>query len=183
MDEEQLLVAQALEGDHWAFSKLVSPYQDVTFAMIMRQVGNRDIAEELAQETFVRAFKYLKTYEGKSKFSTWLTQIAINHTRKYFSSKRFRKQKITSPVSELKHELVDTSDGPEKRIESAESRQRVRQAVASLGEKHREIIHLYSFEGMSYKEISQTLDIPVGTVSSRLNAAIHKLRSKLGGAR
>lgn len=183
MEGEMTLVAKALEGDSSAFSRLVLPHQQMVFAMIMRQVGNKEVAEELAQETFIRAFKYLKTYKGKSKFSTWLSQIAINHTRKYFTSKRYKKLKKTEPVSELNIELVDKADQADKKIEDAQTRNCVRQAVASLSPKYREALQLYSFEGMSYKEISETLEIPIGTVSSRINAAVHKLRLELEESR
>lgn len=165
-------IERVLRGDMNAFSELVRLHQDKVFAMIMRQVGDRTVAEDISQETFVRAYKYLKNFRGESSLSTWLTRIAINQCHTYFASKKYR-QKIKT--NSLKKEHIENLEAPEaNKIDSQV--EALKKQVGKLKPKLREVVVLISFEGHSYEEAADILGIPSGTVASRMNAAFKNLR-------
>ena len=177
-ESESEIIERVLSGDRQAFSHLVSSYQEQVFSMIMKQVADRVIAEELAQETFIRAYKYLPTFKGNSKFSTWLTRIAINQSHSYFSSKRYKQKLKTKSIETNSVELQAVEESQEF---SASQIEDLRIAISKLKPKYRDVITLVSFEGRSYKEVADILEIPTGTVGSRMNKALHLLRASFGG--
>ena len=170
-------IEQVLKGDKDQFRVLVSAYKDQVYGVIMRQVGDIHIAEELAQDTFVKAFVNLKQFKFRSSFSTWLTRIALNTTNTYFSSKRY-KQKARTESLEL-----DKHDKSEFNLEDQQDRQEVikkfRQALGKLKARQREVIVLCGLEEKDYQEVSEILGVPVGTVRSRLSNARKALREIL----
>lgn len=174
---EETLLDKAQAGDRQAFSQLMKEEQDIVFNMIHRQVGDRGTAEDLTQETFLKAYKGLKGFRRQSSFRTWIVRIALNQSNTYFKSKRYRQNVKNQTAENLTEQSSNVT------AESAlMTRQRVRlfrQALASLAPKYREVLILCGLEGQSYEMAAQTLNIPIGTVRSRLNTARLQARSFL----
>lgn len=173
LQTEQELISRILAGDAELFRELVDQNKDRVFSMIVRQVGDASLAEELAQETFIKAYKGLKGFGGKSKFSTWITRIAINTSHSYFSSKRHKQSLQNIPFELSKHEQAGDM------VSAHEQEQRhakFRQCLSKLGEKFRAVIVLNTLENKSYEEVADVVSIPVGTVRSRLHKARILLR-------
>ena len=167
--EEQEIIARVLAGEREEFRHLVRRYQDMVFALVMRQVGQRTTAEELTQEVFIRAFRSLHTFREEAKFSTWLIRIAINHTNSFFVSKRFKQSQKTEEFNPAVHDM--TTSSPESELERKQRAQTLQKALAGLKPNFRDVITLCGLEGKSYDEAAEVLGIPVGTVRSRLNKA------------
>lgn len=175
---EQEIIGRVLAGNREEFRHLVTAHQAQVFAMIMRQVGDRTIAEELSQDTFIRAFRSLAQFRAEAKFSTWLIQIALNVSRSYFSSRRYKETVRTDSI-DLKTETVMNRSNPAESAEqtySADQVEKLRKTVQSLNPPLRDVLVLCGLEKKSYEEAAKILEIPVGTVRSRLNRARHQLQ-------
>ncbi len=140
--------------------------------MVYRMCGDANLAEDAAQEAFIRAWKHLPNYRPRSPFRNWLYRIATNAARD-----ALRRERETVDVDDLP--LVAPNVGPEEAMEKAERGERVRQAVLALPTASRTVLVLREYEGLSYREIADTLSIPIGTVMSRLNYARKRLRESL----
>lgn len=168
-ETEDELIRRVQAGEQQPFRTLVERYKDLVFAVIIRQVGERDVAEELSQETFIKAYRHIGRFRFEAKFSTWLTRIALNNASSYFASKRFRQGRRTE---EFNPETHDTGvDGPQQEMEKQELMRTFQQALATLKPKFQEVLSMCALEGKSYEEAAEILEIPVGTVRSRLNKA------------
>ncbi|MBN8548689.1 MAG: sigma-70 family RNA polymerase sigma factor [Deltaproteobacteria bacterium] len=166
---ESAIIQRVLKGERDEFRHLIDRHKNMVFAMLMRQVGNHSVAEDLAQETFCRAYQHLKKFRFESSFSTWLTRIALNQAGTYFSSRKFKESKRTESFD------VQTHDMGSSDIQHSQERKEIfaalRSALGELSPKLREVLVLCAFEGKSYEEAAEVLTVPVGTVRSRLNAA------------
>jgi len=175
--DEPEIIRRVCAGHRDEFAVLVERYKDSVMSMIYRQVLNHAVAEELAQETFVRAYSALKSFKGHSSFNTWLTRISLNVTKNYFSSRRFKEQRVNQEFDpEIHDKLIAHSDGGH----SPEELALVSSALADLKPLHRDALTLIFVEGRSYEEASEILEVPVGTVSSRVTKGIELLRTHLG---
>ena len=188
--EDAGLVARCRKGDMQAFGVLVTKYHTRVFNMIFRMCGRRADAEELAQEVFLKALENLDQFRGRSKFYTWLFRIAANltisHRRR---GGRVRFQSLTrdddydgAQAESLTAELAERrTANPEKDAMTAETADMVTAAPDELDDEFRLVVVLRDIEGMDYSRIGQVLELPVGTVKSRLHRARCLLRSKLSG--
>ncbi len=176
------LVERARAGEKQAFSELVNAFADRIHAYLYNMVGDRELAEDLTQETFVRAWQALSSFRGGAAFGTWLYRIATNLA---IDAMRRRKregpqQSLDEPVegedSEMERQLADPARGPDEVVEARELQAAVREAIGELSPKLRAVLLMYDFEGMSYEEIAQALGVPMGTVKSRLFNARQQLR-------
>lgn len=174
------LVVRATAGDRDAFASLVERHHGRILAMLERLSGCADQARDLAQETFVSAYRNLASFRRDSRFSTWLHAIACNHAAT--ASRRRR------PVASLDAPGRDGAAAREPeapllhvgaRLEQAELRARVEAALARLDERYRQVVVLSDMQGDTYEEIAAALDIPIGTVRSRLHRGRTHLRSLL----
>ncbi len=179
-DEE--LVARARKGDRPAFAQLVDRHRVSVFNLTLRIVGNREDAEEAAQDVFVRAFRSLDRFRGDARFATWLYRIAVNVSLS--SARRSRRDLSTSSLSEpeddddgLPMQIPDTSANPAERFEQAEYREQVRNLVSALPPIYSAVISMYHIQSLSYDEISEALELPIGTVKARLFRARAALRN------
>lgn len=172
-EHESAIIRRVLAGERDEFKKLVLRYQDMVFSMMLRQVGDKEIAKDLAQESFLRAFVNLKAFRSQARFSTWLTRIALNQASTYFSSKKFKQSKMTETLDLTKHDLHKEEQPQDERLSF------FRAALAELKPKFREILVLCALEGKSYEQASEVLQIPIGTVRSRLNTARLMLKAEL----
>jgi RNA polymerase sigma-70 factor, ECF subfamily len=170
-------VKRVQRGDTQSFEILVRRHQRTTFNLIYRFLGDYDEATETAQEVFLSAYKSIQQFRSDACFSTWLYRIAFNHAstrRKSLNSKLQRQVALEDDAL-----LVDCGDNPEIRAERKEIQQRVQQALNSLDGDDAKIILLRDLQDISYEDIARTLDVPVGTVKSRLHRARQALKTSL----
>jgi len=178
--DEGLLVERTRGGDLRAFDALVERYKDSVYRFILHNVWKEDVAEDLAQETFVRAFQGLQRFRGSASFRTWLYRIALNlcidHRRKLRASRGTH-----SSLQEAEAQLgpLLAPPDPDRALSQEELADQVQRAIRSLPERLRNVTVLYDLEGMSYQEIARLEGCPLGTVKSRLFAARQELRRLL----
>lgn len=173
-ERERTLIVQAKAGNKTAFSALVRINMQRVYRSAYAITRNGDDAADIAQETFVRAFRSISRFDDTRPFFPWLYRITRNLCLNRIE--RVGKRETAVPDYDT---IADGHAGPEATLVANEERNRVRAAVAQLPEQHRRIIELNHFEECSYREISEILDIPIGTVMSRLYHARKKLRELL----
>jgi RNA polymerase sigma-70 factor (ECF subfamily) len=166
---DQSLVAAVLDGDADCFSLLVTRHQDRVYRFILKNINHAADAQDLAQDTFVEAYLNLPSFRGDSGFSTWLFGIALNRIRNYVN--RAPERRFNHVSVDFLCELMSTADNPSIALEKRELLLAVRQGMDRLPPDLRQILILVSFEKISYKEAAELLNIPMGTVKSRLNRA------------
>ena len=171
---ETELVASAQHGDRNAFSELVRIHTRGVFNVVYRMCGDALVAEDAAQETFLRAWQNLSSYRPQTSLRNWLYRIAFNA-----AMDMIRKEKRILPTDIEDLQLTDDRPGPEALASQNERTVLVQKAVLSLPDASRAVLVLKEYEGMSYHEIADALDIPMGTVMSRLNYARKLLKEKL----
>ncbi|MBN1876413.1 MAG: sigma-70 family RNA polymerase sigma factor [Anaerolineae bacterium] len=169
---EQIWVRQAQRGDRQAFGELVRQHRAGVIQVIYRMCGDANLAEDAAQETFIRAWQYLHKYQPRAPFRNWLYRIATNS-----AVNLLRREREMVDVEDLP--LTSPEMGPEATAEAQERAERVRQAVLALPEASRSVLVLREYSGFAYQDIADTLEIPIGTVMSRLNYARKRLRELL----
>jgi RNA polymerase sigma-70 factor (ECF subfamily) len=140
------------------------------FNFFMRLTGNRNISEDLVQEVFMRMLKYRVTYQGRSKFTLWMYQIARNAHIDYL-----RKKKDTLPLDDQWSEPITTEPSPADTLEGGQEVQLLRRALAQLPLKKREVLILSRYQNLKYKEIAQLMDCHIGTVKAHVHRAIKEL--------
>ncbi len=166
------LAAAASRGDRQAFGELVCRHWQGAVFMVYRIVGDRSLAEDAAQEAFLRAWQRLPTYKPEYPFRNWLYSIAAHLALDFL-----RREPHTVDVADL--EIDAGGPGPEAESEARERHAQVRLAVLDLPPASRAVLVLREYKGLSYQEIASALGIPVGTVMSRLNYARCQLRQAL----
>jgi RNA polymerase sigma-70 factor (ECF subfamily) len=177
--EERQLVRLAQEGRPAAFEELVTKYQSKVFSMALSFTRNREAADDLAQEVFLKAYLALPRFHGKSEFGTWLYRISINHIKDYLRKKGRAKEVSLDDVQEIAFSNKEQTERTEQERETEARRTLVQRFVQGLPEKYRVIVTLRDIQGLAYEQISQTLHLSPGTVDSRLHRARKMLRKKL----
>ena len=175
---DRQLIQAACRGDAAAFGGLVRKYQDRLCTSLLHICGSVDDAEDVAQEAFVQSYLKLHTFVGDSAFYTWLYRIAVNTA----ISRRRRKREETSVESSREAfglEPHDEAEQAEERLLREERAVQVQQALKRLSDEHRSILVLREIEGCDYDQIAQILNLPVGTVRSRLHRARLQLKEQL----
>ncbi len=177
------LVERCRAGDVTAFEPLVEKYRQRVYRLAYNVLRDTEEALDVAQEAFIRAYQALPAFRGQSAFYTWLFRIAMNVAADRVRQRAARGRAFgTERVEEEEwsRTLVDRGEAPDDSAARAEERRRIQQALESLPEHHRAIIMLSDLEGLSYREIAEVLEIPMGTVMSRLHNARKRLRQALG---
>jgi RNA polymerase sigma-70 factor (ECF subfamily) len=175
---ETELVLKARDGDRNAFNELVRIHAQGVMNVIYRMCGDAQVAEDAAQETFIRAWSHLGSFRVDSSLRNWLYRIALNTATDML---RREKHILPNDVEELS--LADPQPGPEGIYLQEERTALVQAAIQSLPDASRAVLVLKEYEGLSYREIADALDIPIGTVMSRLNYARKTLKEKLEAQR
>jgi RNA polymerase sigma-70 factor (ECF subfamily) len=186
--DDRQLIERCRSGDREAFDELVRRYEKQTYNLAYRLSGNYDDASDVVVEAFVRAFQGLHTFRGDANFSTWLHRVVVNTFLDMRKRQKGRQhlsleEQIELDGDSLTRQIEDTSPGPQELVEEKEREQVLQQAIAQLSPDRRILIVLYHFENLSYDEIAQMLNLPVGTVKSRLNRARLALREILEPSR
>lgn len=180
-EEDRMLIIQAKNGDTQAFESLVKKYQKPIYYLCHRMTGAHQSADDLSQETFIKAFLSLPKFKEGMKFFTWIRKIAVNSTLNYLKTRKrekplndYQNQMPVNPVS-LDREM------PQDRLERTQMEQKFQEALHSLPSDQKAIFILKVYEDQSYRDISRILRIPHGTVMSRLNRARQKLKKAMAG--
>lgn len=186
--EDAALIRRCQRGDTEAMDQLIQAYQKHVFNLAYRLSGNYDDAQDIAQEAFIRVFNSITTFRGDANFTTWIYRIVTNVYLDERKKQRVREHGSLDEYLELEdssvtRQIEDPSPGPEDAVEQRERHELVGQAVLQLPENQRVMIALYHFQGRSYEEIAAMMQLPIGTVKSRLNRARLALKEKLGAAR
>jgi len=177
------LVKACRAGQTEAFGALVLRYQDRLYPTILRLIGSAEDAKDVMQDTFLRAFEKLDQFQGDSSFYTWVYRIAVNlalsghRRRRVRSLLRYHGDRPVKPGEEPSDESADAD--PTFPLERAERERIVEAALNQLCPEHRAVVLLKDFDGHRYEEISAILDVPLGTVRSRLHRARCELRDRL----
>lgn len=178
MNDDAQLIDETLAGDRAAYGQLVQRYQGRLFNTLLQVVGSREEAEDVCQEAFVQAFIKLETFGGRSAFYTWLYRIAFN-----LSVSRRRRKRAEVSIDQHRErtgeEPQDVGEGPTEQLLRHEQVRQVRTAIESLDEDFRAILVLREMEGCCYETIADILELPLGTVRSRLHRARLHLRDQL----
>lgn len=177
--EEKQLVRLAQQGSPAAYEELVKKYQPKVYSMALSFTRNREAADDLAQEVFLKAYLALPRFHGKSEFGTWLYRISINHVRDYLRKKGRAKEVSLDDVREISFSDKEQTERAEMERETEARRTLVQKFVQSLPEKYRVILTLRDIQGLAYEDISRILRLSPGTVDSRLHRARRMLRGKL----
>jgi RNA polymerase sigma-70 factor, ECF subfamily len=173
------LVARSKAGDLLAFGELVRRYQKPVYRIVLRMVRSADDADDLTQDTFVRAHRGLKTFKEEFDFHPWLYRIAVNQAINFINK---RKRQAALDIDEISEGDVKSGPEPESPFQSASRQEllgRLKDALGHLPEEQRTVFLLRVQEGLSYEEIAETMQTPKGTVMSRLARARMALRRHL----
>jgi RNA polymerase sigma-70 factor (ECF subfamily) len=163
------LVARARDGDRDAFEQLVLMHADRLYAVVLRTCASRDDAEEVVQETFLRAWRGLRRFEGRSQFFTWLYRIAINEARRGHERRRGRPQ--TAPLADAAGEVPDERAGPHARAQTHELRGALERAILALPLDYRMPLVLRDVEGLSTAQAAAVMELGEAAFKSRLHRA------------
>ncbi|MFJ5716802.1 RNA polymerase sigma factor SigW [Neobacillus sp. NPDC093127] len=176
-------IKQVIKGDQDAFGEIVEIYKNSVYQLCFRMLGNRHEAEDMAQEAFIRAYVNIHTFNQDLKFSTWLFRIATN-----LCIDRIRKKKpdyyLDAEVAgteglTMYSQIPDKTPLPENEVESLELHETIQMEILKLPEKYRSAIVLKYIEELSLNEISEILDLPLGTVKTRIHRGREALRQQL----
>ena len=185
-DSDAMLVERTVAGDQKAFELLVIKYERRIQRLIGRMVRDVDLVEDIAQETFIRAYRALAQFRGEAQFYTWLYRIAVNTAKKALMelkrnptvSENSFKSDDDDETSPLENELI-SSETPESLLAGKEIAQMVNTAMEALPEELRQAITLREIEGLSYEEISEAMNCPIGTVRSRIFRAREAISARI----
>ena len=178
-EQELTIIRRVQHGDVNAFELLVAAYEKNVFNVALQMVGNREDAQDMAQEAFLKAYNSLSSFRGDSKFSSWLYRIVSNVCLD-FKRRQGRRPSSSLTVEDdegetLELDIADESQSPEALLERKLTREAVRRGLASLPDEQRQILLLREIQGLSYEEIAEAMDLEPGTVKSRIFRARKKL--------
>lgn len=185
--DDRKLAALAAAGRQAAFRELLARYERPVFSLVYRMVRDRTLAEDLAQEAFIRAFNAIGSYKPSYKFSNWILKIANNHTIDHLRKRRIETVSIDgSPHAATAEERERTSlsvrsedETPHEYVENRELGGQIEEAIATLRDEYRTAILLRHVEGYAYDEIAEIMEVPLGTVKTYLHRARAELKERL----
>ena len=184
-DDDSALVRAARQGDTAAFEELVARHRDKIYARAFTMVRNEAEAIDLSQEAWIKGWQRLPQFLGESSFATWITRIVINGCLDYLRKKKRQRiesiEEMNAESGGVERQMAVVTVNPTARLERAELRQRIDQALGQLSHEQRTVLVLREFEQMDYKEIAKTLRCARGTVMSRLFYARRKMAALLAG--
>ncbi len=182
-EQDDQLIANALQGDQKAYEALLARHNKAIFHVVMKIVRNREEAQDLVQETFMKAFNALASYRSEYRFSTWLYKIAANCAIDFIRKKRIEALSLDKPIEtkdgRVEFEVPDSSWNPEQDLVRKQKLKSIDEAIDSLPDKYREVIIYRHKDDKPYEEIADILKVPVGTVKARIFRARELLKKKL----
>ena len=183
-EEESELVRRARKGDLQAYDDLVKRYQERIYATIYHMTSNHEDANDLAQESFIKAFQALKSFKGGSTFYTWIYRIAVNKTINFLKQRKNRTHMSLNDIdfnAEHDTDLIAliSDNTPRRAAGLAELQKKLREALLKLSEPHRLVVVLHDVQGQSHEEIAEVMNCNIGTVRSRLFYARQQMQAEL----
>ena len=187
-EQDRALVADALGGGQDAYEQLMEKYREPIRRHVSRMVRDKGQVDDLVQESFIKAFTSLDSYSSEYAFSTWLYKIATNHTIDYLRKKKLATFSIDQPAPGRPHddrtyELPDTTYRPDRHVMADQRRALIQEAIDALPPKYHRVIVMRHQQEMSYDEIAEELDLPLGTVKAHIFRARALLYKHLRGQR
>jgi len=184
LEEESELVRRARRGDLQAYDDLVKRYQERIYATIYHMTSNHEDANDLAQESFIKAFQALKSFKGGSTFYTWLYRIAVNKTINFLKQRKNRTHMSLNDIDfNAEHDpdlmALISENTPRRAAGLTELQKKLNEALLKLSEPHRLVIILHDVQGQSHDEIAEIMDCNIGTVRSRLFYARQQMQAEL----
>jgi RNA polymerase sigma-70 factor (ECF subfamily) len=181
---DSVLVRRAQREDMRAYDELVRRYQERVYATVYHMTSNHEDANDLTQETFIKAFRALKSFKGDSSFYTWVYRIAVNKTINFLKQRKNRVQMSLNDVdfnAEHDPDLVAliSDKNPRRDLSLSELQEKLNAAMQKLSEHHRMVVTLHDVQGLSHEEIGKIMDCNIGTVRSRLFYARQQLQALL----
>ncbi len=181
------LIADARQGNQRAYWKLVNRHQKTVYHVAHKIVRNDETAEDITQETFMKAFAALASYRSEYRFSTWLCKIAANTSIDHLRKKRIQAlsldREIETSEGTVEFEIADYSFHPERELEAKQKRITIDEAIDNLPERYKQVILFRHRDDKSYEEIADLLSVPVGTVKARIFRARELLKKSLKSLR
>lgn len=180
--EDDKFVKRAIDGDQDAYKQLMDKYQKPLYFHVLKMVRNHEQVEDLVQEAFMKAFNNLNSYNTNYAFSTWLYRITTNHTIDYLRKKKLKTTSINDPVKTKDGEMeIQISDEAEtdRNIIRKERKKIIHDAINDLPKKYRRVIEMRHLQELSYQEIAEQLDLPLGTVKAHIFRAREMLYKEL----
>ncbi len=182
-DGEKIWLKQSKAGDLESFERLIEKYQHVAYNIAYRMVGNEEDAKDMTQEAFIKVFKSISGFREDSSFSTWLYRIVMNTCKDELRKKKLKVVSIDREIevgeSSVTFEIPDYTYSPETVFEKKQLHQMLSKALTDLPEQNRIVVIMRDVQGFSYEAIAECINIPVGTVKSRINRGRHMLREMI----
>lgn len=183
MQDDALVISRARQGEESAFAELLRRYRAPVFNLCLRMLKNRDDAEDLAQDVFIKVFAMLDRYDERYAFRSWLFKIAANQCIDFIRKNRVKLLSLDEPVSyrgdEIEREFPDEGPTPADELASKELSELLREITDELPPHYRSMIVLRHQEHLSYEEIAQVMDLPLGTVKARIHRARAMMKEKI----
>ncbi len=176
IEEEYAVIRKCLAGDPDQYAMLVDTYKDLAYNIAFRMLGDADAAKDMAQESFIAAYKALEHFKFNSRFSSWLYRIVVNKCRDHFRAGR-----ETVPVDEISEYVAGPDRSPEQAAASRQTGDAVQHALNGLPPDYREVIILKHIEGLDYQEIADSLGVSVSALKVRAHRGREMLRKLLEG--
>lgn len=176
---DRLLISECLRGRTEAFGSLIQKYQDRLFNAVYRYLDSAEDAEDVVQEAFLSAYQALRNFKGGARFFTWLYRIAINHAIDLKRKRRVVRQLDASHDEDVQPADRSEFSRPTEFIERREEEEKLRKALGEVSVEHRLVLILKEIDGLRYDEMAEALDVPIGTIRSRLHRARLELREVL----
>ncbi len=181
--EDRRLIDLALQGNEKAYEDLLTKYRNLVFSIMFKMVRNTQEAEDLTQEAFMKAFGSLETFNEEFAFSTWLMKIASNNCIDFLRRRKLRTYSIHEPIQykdeRIEIDIPDQEPSPERSLIQSERKRMIEDAINELPDRYRYVIILRHREDKSYEEISEILNLPLGTVKAQIFRAREILNRKL----
>lgn len=189
LDPDEELVRRFQDGDRAAYSDIVRRYQDRVFTLSLRWMGDRQVAEEVAQDVFIALYRSLDRFRGEARLSTWIFRVTVNHCKNRRLYRRRRKMEQHEPLEGTRadedgpvRQIPGDGPGTDSQVHRSEAGRILQEALDRLDESYRTILVLRDVEDLPYEEIAQILELPRGTVKSRLHRARAELARVLSRA-
>ena len=178
---EKELIAKAKQGDMQAFEELILKHEKIVYNVALRMMNHSEDAKDISQEVFLKAYRNIKNFDERSMFSTWLyritTNTCIDEMRKRKGKQSYSlEEELENEDGSMQRQIADEGDTPEESLMRGEEKGEILQALDTLSEEHRAAIILRDVKGLSYEEISEIIELPMGTVKSRISRARNQLK-------
>ncbi len=183
MENEKNLILQSISGDVQSFETLIKGYQKMAFNVAYRIMGNEEDAKDMTQDALIKVYKNLKGFRMDSSFSTWLYRIVMNTCKDELRKRKMKLVSIDQPIEtndgQMQMDLEDHGLKPDEIVTQRETQKEVHEALQQVSEINRIVVVLRDIKGFSYSEISDIIDVPVGTIKSRINRGRQELKKIL----